>query len=118
MRHMIVVDHSHRNIIMSIRGTFSLSEIAVDMAAFSRTLFERSPFVVISRVYNHHRTLLRWRGPLGNGQYGRNSVGESRADYSSAQDTTPRLSVRPHWTLTGSWCRHTNSHDVAVQGEG
>jgi len=36
LRHMVVVDHQHRKVVLSIRGTFSLGEIVIDAAAFSR----------------------------------------------------------------------------------
>ncbi|KAG7342596.1 lipase class 3 [Nitzschia inconspicua] len=36
LRHMIVVDHQHQKVVLSIRGTFSLGEIVIDAAAFSR----------------------------------------------------------------------------------
>jgi hypothetical protein len=36
LRHMVVVDHEHKKVVLSIRGTFSLEEIVVDVAAFSR----------------------------------------------------------------------------------
>ena len=36
LRHMVVVDHEHKKVVLSIRGTFSLEEIMLDVAAFSR----------------------------------------------------------------------------------
>ncbi|VEU35985.1 unnamed protein product [Pseudo-nitzschia multistriata] len=36
LRHMVVVDHEHEKVVLSIRGTFSLEEIIMDVAAFSR----------------------------------------------------------------------------------
>ena len=36
LRHMVVVDHEHKKVVLSIRGTFSLEEIVLDAAAFSR----------------------------------------------------------------------------------
>ncbi|OEU21033.1 alpha/beta-hydrolase [Fragilariopsis cylindrus CCMP1102] len=36
LRHMVVVDHEHRKVVLSIRGTFSLEEIVLDVAAVSR----------------------------------------------------------------------------------
>lgn len=36
LRHMVVVDHEHKKVVLSLRGTFSLEEIVVDVAAFSR----------------------------------------------------------------------------------
>lgn len=36
LRHMVVVDHEHKKVVLSIRGTFSLEEIVRDVAAFSR----------------------------------------------------------------------------------
>jgi len=36
LRHMVVVDHEHEKVVLSIRGTFSLEEIVIDVAAFSR----------------------------------------------------------------------------------
>ena len=35
LRHMVVVDHKHEKVVLSIRGTFSLEEIVLDVAAFS-----------------------------------------------------------------------------------
>jgi hypothetical protein len=36
LRHMVVVDHEHKKVVLSIRGTFSLEEIVLDVAAVSR----------------------------------------------------------------------------------
>lgn len=36
LRHMVVVDHKHQKVVLSIRGTFSLGKIIIDAAAFSR----------------------------------------------------------------------------------
>ena len=36
LRHMVVVDHENEKVVLSIRGTFSLEEIVVDVAADSR----------------------------------------------------------------------------------
>jgi len=36
LRHMVVVDHVHKKVVLSIRGTFSLEEIVIDVAAMSR----------------------------------------------------------------------------------
>lgn len=36
LRHMLVVDHEHQKVVLSLRGTFSLEEIVSDVAAFSR----------------------------------------------------------------------------------
>jgi hypothetical protein len=36
LRHMVVVDHKHKKVVLSIRGTFTLDEIVMDAAAFSR----------------------------------------------------------------------------------
>ena len=36
LRHMVVVDHAHKKVVLSIRGTFNLDEIVIDAAAFSR----------------------------------------------------------------------------------
>jgi hypothetical protein len=36
LRHMVVVDHEHQKVVLSIRGTFSLEEIVKDVAAFTR----------------------------------------------------------------------------------
>jgi hypothetical protein len=36
LRHFVAVDHVHKKVVLSIRGTFSLSEVVVDVAAFSR----------------------------------------------------------------------------------
>lgn len=38
LRHFIALDHQHKQIIFSIRGTFSLGEIFVDVAAFTSKL--------------------------------------------------------------------------------
>jgi hypothetical protein len=36
LRHFVALDHEHGKIVLSIRGTFSLQEIVVDVAGFSR----------------------------------------------------------------------------------
>mmetsp|Transcript_21464 Transcript_21464/g.47920 ORF Transcript_21464/g.47920 Transcript_21464/m.47920 type:complete len:528 (-) Transcript_21464:440-2023(-) len=36
LRHFIAVDHARKKVVLSIRGTFNLSEIVVDVAGFSR----------------------------------------------------------------------------------
>ncbi|KAL3904667.1 MAG: hypothetical protein SGARI_004824, partial [Bacillariaceae sp.] len=36
LRHMVVVDHQHKTVVLAIRGTFNLDEIVMDSAAFSR----------------------------------------------------------------------------------
>ena len=36
LRHFIAVDHANKKVVLAIRGTFSLSEVVVDVAAFSR----------------------------------------------------------------------------------
>jgi hypothetical protein len=36
LRHMVVVDHKHKKVVLSIRGTFNLDEIIKDAAAFSK----------------------------------------------------------------------------------
>jgi hypothetical protein len=35
LRHFVAIDHANRQVVLSIRGTFSLSEIIVDAAGFS-----------------------------------------------------------------------------------
>ena len=37
LRHFIAIDHTQEQIIVSVRGTFTLSEFFVDVAAFSST---------------------------------------------------------------------------------
>jgi hypothetical protein len=37
LRHMLVVDHSQKSIVLAIRGTYSLSGTIVDLIAFSKT---------------------------------------------------------------------------------
>lgn len=37
LRHFVAVDHANEKVVLSIRGTFTLAEIVVDVAAFSRT---------------------------------------------------------------------------------
>lgn len=39
LRHMVAVDHARQKVVLSIRGTFTLSEIVVDITAFSRPCF-------------------------------------------------------------------------------
>ena len=39
LRHFVAVDHVNKKVVLSIRGTFSLSEVVVDIAAFSRPCF-------------------------------------------------------------------------------
>lgn len=39
LRHFVAVDHQNKKIVLSIRGTFTLSEIVVDVAAFSRPCY-------------------------------------------------------------------------------
>jgi hypothetical protein len=36
LRHFVAVDHVNKKVVLSIRGTFSLSDVVVDVAAFSR----------------------------------------------------------------------------------
>jgi hypothetical protein len=36
LRHMVAVDHKHKKVVLAIRGTFSLDEIMMDVAAYSR----------------------------------------------------------------------------------
>lgn len=36
LRHFVAVDHARRQVVLSIRGTFSLSEIILDVAGFTR----------------------------------------------------------------------------------
>lgn len=36
LRHFVAIDHEHEKVVLSIRGTFSLQEIVVDVAGFSR----------------------------------------------------------------------------------
>jgi hypothetical protein len=36
LRHFVAVDHANKKVVLAIRGTFSLSEIVVDVAGFSR----------------------------------------------------------------------------------
>jgi len=35
LRHFVAVDHRNQEVVLSIRGTFSLSEIFIDIAGFS-----------------------------------------------------------------------------------
>jgi hypothetical protein len=35
LRHFVAIDHANRQVVLSIRGTFSLSEMVVDAAGFS-----------------------------------------------------------------------------------
>lgn len=39
LRHFVAVDHANRKVVLAIRGTFTLSEIIVDVAAFSRPCY-------------------------------------------------------------------------------
>ena len=39
LRHFVAVDHAHRQVVLSIRGTFSLAELVSDVVAFSRKLY-------------------------------------------------------------------------------
>lgn len=41
LRHLIAVDHGHRQVILSLRGTFSLQEVVVDIVSFTRESFGR-----------------------------------------------------------------------------
>ena len=43
LRHFVAVDHANQKVVLAIRGTFTLSEIIVDVAAFSR---EFSPWIL------------------------------------------------------------------------
>ena len=40
LRHFVAVDHKNQKVVLAIRGTFSLSEVIVDVAAFSRPFCE------------------------------------------------------------------------------
>ena len=42
LRHFVAVDHANRKVVLSVRGTFTLSEIVVDVAGFSRKLVQLS----------------------------------------------------------------------------
>lgn len=35
LRHFVAIDHANKKIVLAIRGTFSLSEVIVDVAGFS-----------------------------------------------------------------------------------
>lgn len=39
LRHLVAVDHIHQEVVLAIRGTFSIQEIAVDLTSFSREGF-------------------------------------------------------------------------------
>ncbi|CAB9512472.1 Sn1-specific diacylglycerol lipase beta [Seminavis robusta] len=39
LRHLVAVDHVHRTVVLSIRGTYNFSEIVVDITAFSTPCF-------------------------------------------------------------------------------
>ena len=39
LRHFVAVDHANKNIVLAIRGTFTISEVVVDAAGFSRKCF-------------------------------------------------------------------------------
>jgi len=36
LRHFVAVDQENKNIVLAIRGTFTISEVVVDAAGFSR----------------------------------------------------------------------------------
>jgi hypothetical protein len=36
LRHFVAVDHAHKKVVLAIRGTFTISELVVDAAGFSR----------------------------------------------------------------------------------
>jgi hypothetical protein len=38
LRHIVAVDHKHQKVVLAIRGTFSLSEVIVDVAGFTSKL--------------------------------------------------------------------------------
>ena len=35
LRHFVAIDHANKKVVLAIRGTFSLSEVVVDVAGFS-----------------------------------------------------------------------------------
>jgi len=39
LRHLVAVDHAHQEVVLAIRGTFSVQEIVVDLTSFSREGF-------------------------------------------------------------------------------
>jgi hypothetical protein len=51
LRHFVAVDHVNRKVVLSIRGTFSLSEVFVDVAAFSRKYKDECLFIYM--LYFH-----------------------------------------------------------------
>ena len=42
LRHFVAVDHANAKVVLSIRGTFSLSEMVVDVAGFSSKFLRQS----------------------------------------------------------------------------
>jgi Lipase (class 3) len=99
LRHMIVVDHSHRNIILSIRGTFSLSEIAVDMAAFSRTFFS-----CITPTHCFRLTIRIITGPFCDGEAHSEMANTAELVWTKAEPTIRQLKTKHpdyEFVLTG-----------------
>jgi hypothetical protein len=39
LRHLVAIDHAHKEVVLAIRGTFSVQEIVVDIASYSRDGF-------------------------------------------------------------------------------
>ena len=36
LRHLVAIDHAHKEVVLALRGTFSLQEVVIDIASFSR----------------------------------------------------------------------------------
>jgi len=63
LRHLVAVDHANQKVVLSIRGTFNLSEIIVDVAAFSRPCFggeaHSAMMTMAQRVWNRSGSTVR-----------------------------------------------------------
>jgi hypothetical protein len=57
LRHFVAVDHVNKKVVLSIQGTFSLSEIVVDVTGFSREHKEESLLLMGPIFISVHHSL-------------------------------------------------------------
>jgi hypothetical protein len=118
LRHFVAVDHVNKKVVLSIRGTFSLSDVVVDVAAFSREYKDESLSLICSiSIVIHHslflpppmspydRRVLRGRRTLGNGDHGGTGVGCCGTDGLSTLGRQQRLQCHIDWSFAWSRCR-------------
>jgi hypothetical protein len=117
LRHFVAVDHVNKKVVLSIRGTFSLSEVVVDVAGFSRKYKDEcllricSIFIFIIAHFSfpppmspYDRGVLWWRRTLGNGDHGGTGVGCCGTDSLSTLGRQQKLQCHFDWSFT--WSRY------------